>query len=370
MRLKNIALRCALLAAGLSALLSCVNRNNIAEGENLTEHANLLKLYDRGTYQEAVILNPDGKEVARYALVDRADSNKIDLPDGAVELKVPLSSVVMDSEVYASALEELKAEDALKGMFDTGYVTSPVLKTRIKDGVVSNLGPDDSPDIEKLLELGPEAIFVSYYDGMQTRAVDKTGIPIIKMYDLQETTPLGRAEWLRFIGLLFGKGKEADSIFKQVSADYDKEKGSLSKNDKLPKVMTETIYEGVWYVPGGNSYQANLIKDAGGRYFKADDNSSGSLNLSLEQVLDEAADADIWLIRTFDNNLDKDRLGKENPVYEQFQPFKTDRIYISHTTDSGLFREFPFHPERLLHDYILIFTNDTTSQLRYFRKME
>lgn len=350
---------------------ACVSRETqVADGKNEMEEASLISLYDRGEYEEVLIMSPDGREVAHYVIVDREASLTSDLPKGAEVLRVPVRSLATDSEVYASALEEIDGAECIKGMFDAQFVTSQTLKTRVEEGKIVHLGAPASPSIEKLIELQPEAVMVSYYDGMQMLGIDKLNVPIVKMYDLQETSPLGRAEWLRFIGRLAGKGEKADSIFKTVKKKYEALKSEVPTETFRPKILTETPYEGVWYVPGGASYQAKLIEDAGGTYFKACDKSTGSLNLSLEQVLDGGSDADIWLVKVFGKVPTKTSLKKENPLYEEFKPFKTGDIYFSDTSSSGLFREFPFHPELLLEDYRVIFSGEPGYSLRYFKKIE
>lgn len=353
-------------------LFTACGRHNISEGEvgGEFEDAELISLYDRGNYEEVVVTSPDGKEEARYVLLGKTDSIPEGKPENAVVLRVPLSSFAIDSEVYASALEELGCGGSVKGMFDAQFVTSPGLKPLIENGQISNLGSPSSPAIEKLLELQPESVMVSYYDGMQMTGIDKLGVPVVKMYDLQETSPLGRAEWLRFIGRLAGKAETADSIFDSVKKRYLSLKTEVDSKSFKPKVLTDTPYEGVWYVPGGASYQAALLKDAGGNYFKGSDKSTGSLNLSMEQVLDGGADADIWLIKSFGDAPTLRSLKNENPLFEELKPFKTGEIYFSDTSRSGLFREFPFHPDLLLEDYHKIFAGENTSALRYFKKIE
>lgn len=366
----NFILQLAVLS--IYQLFTACTPRNISEADGTDEFgdAELISLYDRGSYEEVVVASPDGKEVARYILLGKTDSMPADKPDNAVVLRVPLSSLAIDSEVYASALEELGCRECVKGMFDAQFVTSPGLKPLVENGNISNLGAPSSPAVEKLLELQPEAVMVSYYDGMQMTGIDRLGVPLLKMYDLQEMSPLGRAEWLRFIGRLAGKSEMADSIYDSVKKRYISLTSDVDTVAFRPKVLTDTPYEGVWYVPGGASYQANLLKDAGGNYFKGSDRSTGSLNLSMEQVLDGGADADIWLIKAFDFTPTLTSLKAENPLYEELKPFKTGDIYYSDTSRSGLFREFPFHPDLLLEDYRKIFTGKNLAELRYFKKIE
>lgn len=335
----------------------------------ITRHSNLLSIFQREGYEEAVVKNPKGETVARYIIPEKGHKISGQFPSDAMVLPNQLNSIVIDSEVYGGVMEELGELDRIKGVFDPDFVTLPSLKERISSEKVSGLGQTSSPNIEKILQLSPDGMMISYFEGMQTQGLEKTSVPIIKMYDIQENTPLGRAEWIKFIGRLVGKGELADSIFNSVEKNYNllKEKGKQIKNN--PKILTENVYNGTWFVPGGKSYQAALIMDAGGRYPWNSDESTGSLSLSVEQVLEKAHDADIWLVKSFGKELTKEELLKMDSRYNEFQPLQTGNVYLTNTSASGYFTEFPFHPELLLRDYITIFTGDTEQPLRYYQKI-
>lgn len=359
-------------------LLSCCGRkeenstnSHLPEG-NIITHASLLSISEREGYDLVEIkTSPDGKDVTRYVLKKSSAADLSDTPADAIILTVPLSTSVIDSEVYASLLEELGSTDMIKGVFDGGYITSPSLREMIDKGHILDVGTPSEPNREKILSLNPQAITLSYFKGMDAKNIDNLGVPVIKMSDLDEPTPLGRAEWIRLFGRLTGKAQLADSIFNSVRDNYESLKAEASKAARHPKVMTETIYQGVWYVPGGKSYQAQLIADAGGQYFMAHDTGSVTLNLSLEQVLENAHDADIWLIKVFGEKLSLSSLVTKDSRYAEFKPYKTGNIYFSDTGDTPLYREFPFHPDLLLREYMNIFSSDgkEPSNLRYFNKI-
>lgn len=352
-------------------LYSCGDKESHgAHGTNIMEDAHLLAIYEREGYDEVYVVNVNGDEVAHYVLVDREDSMKYDFPEGVIEIKVPLKSAVLDSEVYASAFEELSAIDAITGMFDVSYVTLPEIDKKLKKSEIQDVGQSLYPNSEKIISLNPDALLISFYDGMQTQGLDKLGLPVIKMYDLQESSPLGRAEWIRFIGRLVGKEDVSDSIFSAVKKKYT-EIGKERSGDLYhgPKVLTELIYEGTWYVPGGKSYQAQLIQDAGGNYFKSEDSTEGTLNLMAETVLQQGGDADVWLIKYFGDENQIKAILNSDPVYKEIKAWKEGNVYFSNTSKSGLFREFPFHPEGLLKDYKIIFEGDSITELRYFKKL-
>lgn len=372
-------MKAAVLVSGLGGLIlsltSCNEGRKTVEGTNLMGEAVNLAIYDHSGYEEVVILNPEGKETARYILVDKKELNKEEpeagLPSGTEVIKVPVENLVVDSEIYASALEELGAEAAVKGIFDAEFVTSPGLQDRIAEKKIENVGKTSSPSLEKIISLDPDAMMISYFDGMETRNIEGIGVPIIKMYDLQEPTPLGRAEWIRLIGRLTGQSEKADSIYAEVKKTYTGIAKKGIENKKHPKVITDLIYQGVWYVPGGESYQARLLKDAGARYFQEKDKSGRStLNLTPEQVMEEGGDAEIWIIKHYGPEEELRSILASDPVYKEITAYREHQVYYSDTSKSGLFREFPFHPEKLLNDYRIILSGESGETPRYFKKLE
>lgn len=360
-----------LLAFSIIFILPACNgkQDHKSHGLNLIEDADLIAIYERENFDEVFIVNTRGEEVAHYVLVEKGDTSNYELPEGAVEIRVPLENVVIDSEVYTGALEQLDATGVVSGLFDANYATSPAILELLKAGKIKDVGQSISPNLEKIVSLLPEAFVISYYDGMQTEGLDKLGIPLIKMYDLQESSPIERAEWIRFLARLTGKGEKGDSIFDRVRHDYKGIKSSVQASEK-PKVLTEVMYNGIWSVAGGDSYQSTMIKDAGGNYFMEDNQDKVTVNLSPEAVLAKGGDADIWLIRYFGDGEELKNILKSDPVYGEIKAYKDGRIYYSDTSQSALFREFPFHPELLLEDYRIIFQGDSVNKLRYFKLLD
>lgn len=363
------------LIIALALLCASCRPATKANGVNSMASAKLLAIYDREGFDDVIVASPSGEVVARYALVPRADSLPASLPEDAVVIRTPLRSLVVDSEVYASALELLGAEDVITGLFDAGYATSPSLVKGIAEGRIVDVGQSVAPNGEKILALHPDALMLGYYEGMELQDVDRYGVPVLKMYDLQESTPLGRAEWLRYIGRLVGRSEAADSVFAEVKGRYEAlaEQGRQVPDSIRPKVLTETVWQGSWSVPGPASYPVRFISDAGGRYFISSDSplASGAVTLNLlpEQVLAAGGDADVWLIKFYGSGPELRSLLQTDPVYSDIKALREGRVYFSDTSRSGLFREFPFQPDLLLQDYRVILSGDSVSPLRYFQRL-
>ncbi len=346
--------------------------DNVAGGDTLTINAQLLTLVDFGDYAVADVKNPwDGDSLlVRYVLVKR--DYKGDLPKGVV-VSMPLRSSVIYSGVHGGVIDELGAVDAITGVTEGQYFSTASIREGLDEGSVVDVGNSASPSVEKIVELSPDAIILSAMQNQDLGVVTKMGIPLVQCADHAEPTPLGRAEWIKLFGYLYGAYSQADSIYNAVCADYNALKQTTSAVNHRPKVLTEqSLNGGVWYVPAGGSYMAQMLTDAGAYYPWASSEGTGSLTLDVASVFDTASDADFWLIRNF-GALPLEALGRNNAMNTRFKAFANGGVYVCNTTESPLFDEFPFHPERLLRDYIAIFHSELLgedSSPRYYQKSE
>lgn len=352
-----------IVACGRSAATS-----QYEEGDTLTSYSELLTLVDCGEYVVADVRNPwdTARLLHRYILIPAGSDIRPDI--GGTVVKVPLRSSLVYSGVHAGAIKELGAIDAVTGVCDGTYYTIPEIVEGIRTGSIIDAGASMSPSVEKIVELSPDAILTSPYQNAGYGAVESLGIPIIECADYMEPTPLGRAEWIRLLGVLYGARDEAEAVFRQVEADYDSLSASVTGGSDGPVVIMEQLTDGVWYMPGGRSYQARMLQDAGARYLWAGDDSSGSLQLDFPTVYDRAHDADIWLVRTYGSDLTLDGLKSNYPLNSRFKAFADRQVYGCNTAVSNIFDETAFHPERLLREYISIFAGGDS--LMYYRKAE
>lgn len=337
------------------------------KGDTFTAHARLLTIVDAGAYRVADILNPwDTTEVIqRLVMYPRGTELPADAPEG-VRIETPVRNTVVFTSVHCAAIKELDALDAVKGVADASFVKIPEVADGLRSGGIADVGSSMSPSYEQIMMVDPDVVLVSPYEGdLGLQHKGAHGVAV-SMADWMEATPLGRAEWILLLGELYGKPERARGIFDAVVNDYNDIAGAAAKMPSRPKVLTESLTDGVWYVPGGGSYMARLITDAGGAYPWSDDKSAGSLPLSMEQVYDRASDADVWLIKTYGYDLSLDDLVEENPIYQRFKAYADGRVYGCNTAESTLFEDFPFHPERLLRDYFLIFHPELSAVPEYY----
>ncbi|MDO5772182.1 MAG: ABC transporter substrate-binding protein [Bacteroidales bacterium] len=291
------------------------------------------------------------------------------LPEGTV-VRVPIERAVVYSSVHAGVMKELGAFSAVRGVCDAQYYTMPEVQSGLDDGSIADCGNSLSPTIERLVALKPDAIILSPFQNAGYGVLTNLGVPIIECADYMEHTPLGRAEWIKLFGELLCCREKADSIFQATADEYSALTALTATVEHRPKVISEMITSGVWFVPGGDSYMAHLFTDAGASYPWSDNNNSGSLSLDFSQVLARAQDADFWLIKP-DRHLSYSDFEAINPLNVKFKAFGCRGVYQCVTSETSLFTDFPFHPQVLLRDFVKIFHPELLPdyQLRYYQPL-
>ena len=327
-------------------------------GDTLTSRAELLTMIDCGDYVAAIVENPwkPGSQLAAYALVARDTKSEVSIPDGFQRVDVPLQRSVVYSSTNMSAIGELDALAAVSAVADGNYYTpSDTVSRLIADGVITDIGNSMSPKPETLIEVDPDAVLVSPYENAGHGLLDGLKVPIIECADYMETTPLARAEWLLFLGELYGKRDSARDIYDKVATDYENLREKIAtQTSEHPKVLTELLTSGVWYVPGGKSYMSRMLADAGADFPWADNESAGSLQLDAGAVIDRASDADIWVMRNY-GNVTLSSLADMSPLYSGIKAYKNGEVYNCDSSTSPIFNNIAFHPERVLADLASIF---------------
>ena len=345
-----------------------------ATADTITSCAGLLDIVRHEGYTEATISDPwrPGHALARLALVPR-NSAAPDVPDGyTAVVRVPLERSVVFSSVHTAPVFELGCGSAINAVADgRWFPPADTVARLLAEGRMQDIGSSSAPSVERILALGADAVLLSPMQDSDNAAMQRAGITAIPMADYMERTPLARAEWIKLLGELYGAPAEADSIYKAVAAAYDSIRTAASEAGQRPKVLTETLTSGVWYVPGGTSYMASMLTDAGADYPWSDTDADGSLALDASAVLDRASDADIWLLRCFGGVPTYEDLARDNPAARHISAFGKRNIYVCDTSAKNIFNDIAFHPERILRDFAIIFhpgiaEGETTA---YFEKI-
>ena len=360
-----------------------------------------------GTMLHRYILIPKGEEGDKtVAMLARRRSTGARCTTDTVRTPVERSAVFIAP--HCQLMYELGCQQAIRGVCDLDYINIPDVKKRAalsgntaagktSSGNVSaenaaagnpivDCGSSMAPDIERIIALKPEAILVSPFENSGGYGkLDKLHIPIIEAADYMECSPLGRAEWMKFYGMLFKKDgnapktalaascePKADSLFAKIEKEYLKLKAEAAGYPKGLSILTERKTGNVWYVPGGQSTIGILLKDANARYIFEDDQHSGSLSMSPEQIIAKGNQVDVWAFKYFGGNaLTKQDLLAEYQGYQALKAFQTGTVYETDTSCEPYFELTSFHPEILLREFIILShpeAGDKFGKLRFYKK--
>ena len=364
------------------SLLSC-GRRTAAEpqtaGDSLfMKYSTLLSIAEYDGYTLATIKNPwkPGKLLHRYVLVDRGErivDRGESFPDATV-IEVPIQRAAVFTTVHCALLTEFGLGDRIVGVADSKYIKIPYIHEQIAKGRIVDCGNGLNPVVEKIMDVKPDVIMLSPFENSGGYGkTEEIGIPLIECAEYMETSPLGRAEWMRFYGLLFGVGEKADAMFHEVDSCYTALKQQATEAGEGRSVIVDKVVGSVWYMPGGRSTIGQMIQDAGGRYPWANDEQSGSLALPFESVLERGGESDVWMLRySSDHEWDYRELLSGHQGYGQLRAFREKEVYGCNVEQSKFYEETPFHPNYLLNDFIQILHPDIigTSSLRYYKKLK
>ena len=391
-------------------------------------------------YAEAIVANPwkAGTLLHRYILIPKGEEGDKTVAMLAKRrsmgarcttdtVRTPVERSAVFIAPHCQLMYELGCQQAIRGVCDLNYINIPDVRKRAASAgkatagnasaqnSIVDCGSSMAPDIERIIALKPEAILVSPFENSGGYGkLDKLHIPIIEAADYMESSPLGRAEWMKFYGMLFGKDKNisttaagkaseaavgkasgaaagkaseatagkaseatlpascelrADSLFAQIEKEYLKLKAEAGKLPKGLSILTERKTGGVWYVPGGQSTIGILLKDANARYIFEDDQHSGSLPMSPEQILAKGSQVDVWAFKYFGGApLSQVQLLQEYDGYKALAAFNRGNIYQVDTSTVPYFELTSFHPELLLREFIILAHGERFGKLKFYKK--
>jgi len=275
-------------------------------------------------------------------------------------IKTPVRHAGVATAVHCGLLDELGVGSAIAGVCEKEYIDLPVVNEGLAAGRIADFGNGMNPNIERIMDVAPDILLLTPFEhsGGYGR-VERLGIPIIECAEYMEVSPLARAEWIRFYGELFGVSERADSIFHEVESNYlalkEKTHSKASPVKAGVSLLTEMLYGGQWFVPCGQSTMGMMFADAGANYLFANRKGSGSIALSFETVLDEAQNADVWLVKfNSQQPLTYSSLATDYQPYTRFRAYQQRHIYACDLAHNHFYEETPFHPDRLLRDLICI----------------
>ena len=357
--------------------ISAIQSTNI-KAENTVHYAKGLSIYKYNGYSVVTVKNPWPKANKDYVYVLQEKNGKI--PDSLksfTTIQIPIQSVIVTSTTHIPSLEMLGVENTLKGFPNTSYVSSEKVRKLIDDKKVRELGSNQSLNTEVVIDIAPDVI-VGYGIDNNNPSLDnlqKSGLKVILNGDWNEETPLGKAEWIKFFGALYGLDDKANTIFSDIEKEYNNTLLLAKKAKTKPTVLAGAMYENQWFLPQGNSWGALFINDASGKYLWDESRGTGSLSLPFETVFEKAQKADFWIGPGQFTSLKE--MADSNTHYDQFDAFKNKNIY-SFSTKKGktggiIYYELaPNRPDLVLKDMLKILHPELLPdyQLFFFEKLK
>lgn len=271
------------------------------------------------------VLDPwrEGETMAIYYLVK---DKKTAIPANGIKIKIPISKLASASVTHLEFIRLLDEMGSITGFCTPSLAYNTTLQDNFKVGKIIDLGDAYSINVEKTLLLQPDVVMMSSQNQTDANAqrISQANIPVVYNNEWMEKTPLGRAEWIKFVAAFYDKNEQADSIFAAIENSYNAIKIKVQSSTHKPSVLSGSNFRGTWYMPAGNSYMAHLYRDAGASYFYQTNKESGSLSLNLETVLKNFSDADFWL---YSNQNTMQELISEDKKYELFEAVKNRNVY-------------------------------------------
>ena len=365
-----------ILASGLLLLLTvtaCQNKHKQGSGnlehKTLTDSSivKIIPEYAQGfkiTYTDQACLldiqDPQNKESQsfHYALVPRGVEAE-NIPADYTVIETPIRSVICMTSLQLSNFIRLDACDYVVGITSTRHLFNKEMNGRLKAGKTSKIGIEGNFDNEVIMSINPDVIFISPFKRGGYDAMRETGIPLVPHLGYKEMTPLGQAEWIKFIGMFIGREAEANARFAGIEKRYNELKELAAGVKKRPVVFSGEMRGGNWYAVGGKSFLAELFRDAGADYFLKDDPRSGGVTLDFETVYSRAESADYWrIVNSYDGTFSYDALKSLDPRYADFRAFREKGVIYCNMREKPFYESMPMQPEVVLEDLIHAFHPD------------
>jgi iron complex transport system substrate-binding protein len=320
---------------------------------------------------------PGATESAQYVLVQCGTP----APDGFLDeqiIPVPVGSIVTMSTSYLPFLDSLGLLDRLVGLDDDSFVYNPSVLAMSEEGKLVTIGYGSGVNVEQALDLAPDLVMTysagfAEYDAHPV--LIEAGLKVVLNAEWMDTSPLGRAEWGKFMAVFFNKEAQASAQFDEIAQQYNEMKALAAGADATPTVFSGTPFQGVWAMPGGESFAAAFFRDAGADYLWADDDSTGSLMLDFEAVYERAQDADLWLNVGFIFSLED--LQTADARFADFAAFQNGAVWNNDARMSpggGLdfYESAVARPDLVLADLIKIFHPDLLPDHEpvYYRQLD
>ncbi len=373
-----------LIATVILSAEACSDKNATEPGRNnkaIYIHPTYARLFDIWRSHDSIFLTvhkawQGGRRDYNYILVPENQKDDPWERGGAIEF--PVERVVCLSTTHLAMLEKLEEIQTVRGISGEQLVNHPDILAGLQQGTIKDVGYGESLNYEVLIRLQPDLVFAYGVEGdiaQTVKRLEETGIPVILVSEYLETHPLAKSEWILFMSAFFGKLDLAREIADSINYSYEKLASRMKDVQKKPGVFSGLPWKNTWYVPGGASFAARLIHDAGGSYVWASDTSSEALPMDMESVYQKCLGADIWINPGAAGSLQEiSELDSRLSLLEAYQKgmvFNNDRRKNEYGGndywESGTVR-----PHIILQDLVFIFHPDSLPEhkFHFYRKLK
>lgn len=328
-----------------------------------TEFAEGFKIDCYSGYKKVTVYNPwqraDDMNY-EYLLVSKGEKIPGGFSNHSV-IEVPVKRVICLSTTHVAMIDLLEKTHTIFGISGKELINNPNIRKRIINGEVMDVGYDQNLNYENIISLKPD-IVMTYGINAEIAGfilkLKELGINVVINAEYLEKTPLAKLEWIKFIGAFYGIVQEAGDVFDTIVAEYDSIKNIAFKLERKPKVMIGLPWKDTWYIPGGKSFAARFIKDAGGEYIWEKLDSKIARPMGFETIYKKAKDADIWINPGDIDNLEA--ILTVDARLKHFKPIKNRKVFnnnaiMNKTGGNDYWESGITHPQIILKDLVRIF---------------
>ena len=316
-----------------------------------------------GNYRKISVSDPweQSKGIGfEYYLVDKTTDIPKELA-GKQVIRTPVSRVICLSTSHIGFLSALHEISSLKAISGAAYVSDPEVRKAISSREISDIGYEQSINYELILSLKPDLIMAYGVGGEVTGFLNKLrdlGLNVVLNGEYLEESPLAKAEWIKYVGAYFNKEKEASEYFDRIDKNYNSVRQKVKDVKTHPVVLTGLPFKDAWWMAGGHSNLATLIRDAGGEFLWKDNTSRESFVVSLEEVVMRSAKADFWIncstVNTIAELISTDSRFASFPQVQKKAIFNNN-LRISPGGGNDYWEQGVVRPDLILSDLVKIF---------------
>ncbi|MEM9831206.1 MAG: ABC transporter substrate-binding protein [Bacteroidota bacterium] len=299
-------------------------------------------------------------DTIRYLLLPNRSSPPTDISYDQI-IRTPVERVITQSTTHLAFLNALNSTDKIIGLESVAYVYDSTIASRVAANQVKEVGSGNTLNPEEVFLLQPDLIFASLLPATGLSDYEKLielDIPVLPISEWTESTPLGRAEWLKIFGALLDQEKLAQAKFHRAQSVYSTLSLLTQAVIEKPTVIVGIPFQGYWYVPGAQSYRNALLQDAGATWAFSRDSTAVSFPVNFERMYVLGLNADVWLdpgqIHTTREIRATDKRFADFPALQRGRVYNSSRRLNASGSGNDYYESGVVYPQRILADLIKI----------------